>query len=140
VAELEFAILAEYARLEPGSGLLTLVGGGFDRVTAQTLPVRLQAAYAVRVSLGEKDEPGADLVVIVESPREESVLQVVGRFDKPDNPVVVGGKVGVTTVAPLVMSLQVAGTYKVRLLINGTEEHGHAFEVVSAPPPADAAV
>jgi hypothetical protein len=140
VAELDFAILAEYARLEPGSGLLTLVGGGFDRVTAQTLPVVLQAAYAVRVSLGEPDELGADLVVIVESPREEPVLRVVGRFDKPDDPVVVDGKIGVTTVAPLVMPLQVAGTYRVRLLIDGTEERRHAFEVVSATPPADAAV
>jgi hypothetical protein len=140
VAELEFAILAEYARLEPGSGLLTLVGGGFDRVTTQTLPVGLQAAYAVRVSLGEKDEPGADVVVIVESPREEPVLRVVRRLDKPDNSVVVGGKVGVTTVAPLVLSLQVAGAYKVRLLINGTEEHEQAFEVVAATPPADPAV
>ena len=140
MAELEFAILAEYARLEPGSGLLTLAGGGFDRVTAPTLPVVLQVAYAVRVSLGAQDELGADLVVVVESPHEEPILRVVGHFDKPDNPVIVDGKIGVTTVAPLVMLLQAAGTYRVRLLVDGTEERARAFEVVSLTPPADAAV
>jgi transposase len=55
VATLDYALLAEYARIDP-AGLVTIVGGSFDRVQATSISGAQQTYVVMRVLLDESEE------------------------------------------------------------------------------------
>lgn len=56
MASLEFALLAEFARVD-SVGLLTVVGGGFIRVQPPQLPSQIPLHVAFGVSKREEENP-----------------------------------------------------------------------------------
>lgn len=55
LARLQYALLAEYARVD-AAGLLTVVGAGFDHVGVQSLPAYQSMGLALRLLLPEGQE------------------------------------------------------------------------------------
>lgn len=58
MATLDYALLAEYARIDP-AGLVTIVGGSFDRVQASSSRGSQQTYVVMRVLLDESEEEAA---------------------------------------------------------------------------------
>ena len=54
MATLDYALLAEYARIDP-AGLVTIVGGSFDRVQATSTSGAHQMYVVMRVLLDESE-------------------------------------------------------------------------------------
>jgi hypothetical protein len=76
VATLDYALLAEYARIDP-AGLVTIVGGSFDRVQATSTGGAQQTYVVMRVLLDESEET-TSFEVSVEPPNKAYAPQLAG--------------------------------------------------------------
>ena len=77
MATLAYALLAEYARIDP-AGLVTIVGGSFDRIQAANTSGAQQTYVVMRVLLDESEE-AASFEVSIEPPGKPYTLQVPAR-------------------------------------------------------------
>lgn len=94
MATLDYALLAEYARIDP-AGLVTIVGGSFDRVQVSSTNGLQQTYVVMRVLLDESEE-AASFEVSIEPPTKAYVLKVAGTAARNPGAVPVDGRVGVT--------------------------------------------
>lgn len=93
MATLDYALLAEYARIDP-AGLVTIVGGSFDRVQMSGTSEWQQTYVVMRVLLGESEED-APFEISIDPPNESYSLKFAGTTSR--NPVAapVDGQFGV---------------------------------------------
>ncbi|HVE96625.1 MAG TPA: hypothetical protein VNA67_06535 [Pseudonocardiaceae bacterium] len=117
MATLDYALLAEYARIDP-AGLVTIVGGSFDRVqTASTSGV--QQTYVVMRVFLEESEEAASFEVSVEPPNMAYAMQLAGTAVRNPAAVPVDGRVGVTLTIGLMVPIVAAGRYVARVSLEG---------------------
>ncbi len=117
VATLDYALLAEYARIDP-AGLVTIVGGSFDRVQTTSTSGVQQTYVVMRVLLDESEE-AASFEVSVEPPNMAYAMQLAGTAVRNPAAVPVDGRIGVTLTIGLMVPIVVAGRYVVRVSLEG---------------------
>jgi hypothetical protein len=117
VATLDYALLAEYARIDP-AGLVTIVGGSFDRVQATSTSGAQQTYVVMRVLLDESEE-AVSFEVSVEPPSKAYALQLAGTAERNPAAVPVDGRVGVTLVIGFMVPIVAAGRYVARVSLDG---------------------
>jgi hypothetical protein len=117
MATLDYALLAEYARIDP-AGLVTIVGGSFDRVQATSTSGAHQTYVVMRVLLDES-EGAASFEVSVEPPNRAYALQLTGTAARNPAAVPVDGRVGVTLTIGFMVPIVVAGRYVARVSVEG---------------------
>ena len=83
MSEMEYLLLAEYARLD--AGLLTLAGGNFDNVVVPTIPGRLPVAIAGGVILDDNGAE-ADIQLTIEGPPGTFRIVTDQQFDLNKTP------------------------------------------------------
>ena len=127
MAEFDLLILAEYARVD-ASGLLTVVGGGFDRVQVPSLPAQQPASVAVRVLLDET-ERSVPLQVTARAPDSRYVINLLGSGERPEGARPHEGKVGVTLVVSTMLPLSVTGVYEILVRLADLPERRLSFVV-----------
>lgn len=119
MAQLDFAMLAEFARLDP-SGLLTVVGGGFDRVQVSAPGLVNQMFLVMRFKL-EDDERSASYEVKVIPPGDAPPFRMTltGTAETPADAQFIPGNLAATSVIGLGIPLETSGTFRVQVLMNG---------------------
>lgn len=117
MATLDYALLAEYARIDP-AGLVTIVGGSFDRVQATRTSGAQQTYVVMRVLLDESEE-AASFEVSIEPPGKNYTLQVAGTAARNPAAVPVDGRVSVTLAIGLMVPIVAAGRYVARVSLEG---------------------
>ncbi|MGI9002155.1 MAG: DUF6941 family protein [Pseudonocardia sp.] len=132
MASLDYALLAEYARVD-ASGLLTVVGGSFDRVTASGPNAGQQLYVALRVLL-DHDEDRVPLEVRVSSPGGEYELGMSAVAEPNRSAEPVDGRFNIMMALGVVAPLPVAGRYAVRVSLDGKLERELPFVVELSEP------
>jgi hypothetical protein len=117
VATLDYALLADYARID-SAGLVTIVGGSFDRVQATSTGGAQQTYVVMRVLLDEAEET-ASFEVSVEPPTKTYALQLAGTAARNPAAMPVDGRVGVTLTIGLMVPIVAAGRYVARVSLEG---------------------
>lgn len=126
MAQLEYALLAEYARLD-AAGLLTVVGGHFDRVQTPT-PGRVYSfAVTFRVRL-EDAERSVPFEIKVSPPSDQGGALALSGTAQVSPTAEVGGHYS-QTVVNLGMPILVAGRYTVRVYVADELAKELPFEV-----------
>jgi hypothetical protein len=129
MAELDYAFLAEYAKVEAGK--LTVVGASFHDIRPPSLPVHHLLFVAGRVRAPEDTEtigiririnpPGSDVNVVVD-----------GTVTVGDDPATrYDGKVGVLFTAGVPVPLAAEGLCEIFVDIDEVEQRRLAFEVIA---------
>lgn len=125
MAELDYAFLAEYAKVEGGT--LSALGASYTQIAVARLPSQhlLYVAGRVRAPLGENP----DLSLTIKSPQGRFELSI--SFGAPDLSDVrpYDGKVGVLFAANVPIPLIDTGLYQVLLHLDGQQVRRLAFEV-----------
>lgn len=117
MASLDYALLAEYARVDQ-AGLVTIVGGGFDRIRAPVTGGIQQVFVAMRIVLDEQ-EPDVPFEVKIQSPGDQFEIGVAGATSRAPSVLPSDGKVHFMTAIGLVVPIQVAGRYVVQIMLAG---------------------
>lgn len=132
VATLDYALLAEYARVDP-SGLLTVVGASFDRVQAQNEKAAHQVFVALRVLLDEA-ESSVDFEITVRPPSEVFSLALSGHSERNPDAIPVDGKVAVVVTAGMLVPLPEPGRYVVSVTLSDGQHRELPFIVEHVTP------
>ena len=132
MASLDFVLLAEYARVDQ-AGLITIVGGGFDRVRVPTQGGMQQVFVTMRIVLDE-GEPDVPFEVKAQSPDNQYEIGVAGTTShapgvQPDD-----GKVNFIAAIGLAVPIQMAGRHLVQILLAGEVVRYLPFVVEIAQP------
>ena len=128
MAELDYAVLADFARVD-GDGTLTVVGGHRTSVVVPDLPAQQVLAVAGRLWMGRR-EPPAQLVLGALTPEGE--VPVVATWTLEPGPEQVEGSgrhsasFAVTVVAPVAST----GGYALVLTVNGEVARQLPFTVL----------
>jgi len=122
MATLDYALLAEYARIDP-AGMVTIVGGSFDRVQASSTSGVQQTYVVIRVLL-DKSEEAVAFEVSVGPPNKTYARQLAGTAKRNPAAVPVDGRVGVTLAIGLMVPIVAAGRYVVRVSLEGQPVQG----------------
>jgi hypothetical protein len=130
MAEFDCLLLAEYARVDPG-GLLTVIGGGFDRIVTSSLPAQQPASLAARVSVDEADR-SLPLRLTVRAPDSRYVMNLVGSAEQPQYARPHEGKVGVALVVSMMLPLPVAGVYEIFVQLADLPERRLSFVALAS--------
>jgi hypothetical protein len=117
VASLDYALLAEYAKIDP-AGLTTIVGGGFDRVHGVGPGGVQQVFLAMRIVLDEH-ETDVPFEIKVQSPGHEYEVGVTGATSRAPDTQPFEGKVNFNAVFGLAVPIRMAGRYMTQILLAG---------------------
>jgi hypothetical protein len=117
MASLDFVLLAEYARVDQ-AGLITIVGGGFDRVRVPAQGGMQQVFVAMRIVLDE-GEPDVPFEVKVQSPDNQYEIGVAGTTSRAPGVQPADGKVNFIAAIGLAVPIQMAGRHLVQILLAG---------------------
>lgn len=131
MATLDYAFLADFAKVEP-NGTLTSVGASFTYVKAQQLPARHQLAVAgrVRAHIDESDIP---LRIRATGPDETFTMGTDGLLTSGPNLMPYGsGWVGHLFALNIELPLPALGLYTVTVQVGDGEPRRLAFDVVTA--------
>jgi hypothetical protein len=135
VAELDFAMLAEFARVDP-SGLLTIVNGAFDQIEMPGPGLVQRMALAFRIEL-EPNETSASFEVKITQPDEGAALLGLSGTSVPNTegktPV---GKLGVITAVDMGFPVMKPGRYVIQVFVEGELAKQLPFDVRFQTPPA----
>ncbi|WP_169514641.1 DUF6941 family protein [Actinokineospora enzanensis] len=128
MAGLDFAMLAEFARVDSG-GLLTVVGGGFDRMEVRSSGLVQQVHLVMRFNLGD-GETSVGFGVRVLTPGDPVFQVEVSGLAVTDNreadaPVARHA----VTVIPLGFPVAVSGSYALEIQVDGQVVGSLPFEV-----------
>lgn len=134
MAELDYAFVAEYAKVEQG-GSLTSVGASYTHLTVPSLPVQHLLCVAGRIRAGVDELP--EIGVEIQSPGGNFKLGInmvttdVSGYRPYD------GKIGLLFAANTFIPILVAGLYEVHIAVDGSLARRLAFDVeVSKPNPS----
>lgn len=131
MAELDYAFLADFAKVEP-NGTLTAVGASWTHLVSPELPAAHRMAVAGRIR-AEIDEGAVGLRIDVHGPDGVFKLAagselVPGVASRPYG----AGLVGLLFALDLQIPLPIAGMYTIYIEINGEQARRLAFEVTKA--------
>lgn len=130
MAELDYAYLAEFARVEANS--VTAVGASFTQVVVPAIPWQGRVTLVARIRMGQHD--GAVPVGVQVAPPDGSFdLQFSADVAPGAEVRPYGGKVGLLFSLELPVPFPAAGLYVVRLSIAGEHVRRLAFDVSSRP-------
>jgi Family of unknown function (DUF6941) len=132
MASLDFVLLAEYARVDQ-AGLITIVGGGFDRVRVPAQGGMQQVFVAMRIVLDER-EPDVPFEVKAQSPDNHYQIGVAGTTRRVPDVQPSDGKINFIAAIGLVVPIQMAGRYLVQIVLAGEVVRSLPFAVEFAPP------
>lgn len=132
MADLDFALLAEFARVDP-AGLLTLVSGGFDRVQASGPGLVQQVFVAFRTQLDEGERTVGFKVRVVSPGEDQPEVAVSGvtAANPPAEPQ--PQQLGVVSVVGLGIPINAEGRYVVQVSIGGSLARELPFVVNFSP-------
>jgi hypothetical protein len=130
MAALDFAMLAEYARID-SAGLITIVGGGFDRVRVEGDHGVQQMAVAMRILLSA-DEDRLPFEVKVQAPEQEYEIVVGGSTERSANAKPVDGHYSFVAAVGITVPLATAGEYVVEIILAGDTVRRLPFVVTMA--------
>ena len=117
MAALDYAMLAEYARID-AAGLVTVVGGSFDRVQVIGDSGVQQVFVALRVLTAE-EEDRVPFEVKVRAPEQQYEIRVAGATQRAPDASPVGGFYSFTAALGVAAPLPVAGEYVVEVSLAG---------------------
>lgn len=127
VAELDYAFVAEYAKVE--SGKLTAVGASFTDLHVPAVPTARYIAIAGRIRAPEETQE-IDLKITIVPPGDAPRISASGTLGRDDDFAVYDGKVAVVFAVANTIPFKNAGLYEVLITVDGTHERRLAFEVV----------
>lgn len=113
MASLDYVIMSEFARIDP-SGLVTIVGGSFDRVQASERGVGQQLFVTLRALL-EEGETSVSFEVKVRPPTGQFEIGIRGKTARRPDAFLIDGRVGVVATVGLLVPLQTEGRHEVRV-------------------------
>lgn len=125
VAELDYAYIAEFAKVEGGT--LSAIGASYTEVQADSFPTTHIFACAGRVRLAAGEDP-AEIRVRIVAPEKDYELVATGIVD-PESGTEYDSKVAGVFAFTNSIPLRVEGLYEVFVEINGEEVRRLAFEV-----------
>ena len=117
MASLDFALLAEYARVDQ-AGLITIVGGGFDRVRVPDQGGVQQVFVAMRIVL-EEHEADVPFEVKAQSPENRYEIGVAGTTHRARGVQPADGKINFIAAVGLAVPIQMVGRYQVQIVLAG---------------------
>jgi hypothetical protein len=133
--ELDFMIISDYVRAE--SGVLHMIAGGFDTITARAVPAARSIGIGLSLKLLRREMTENHTLRLVFHGTDGARIAEVGadlpaRSEAPNVPP--GRKVGVVAGLNMSLPLPVYGDYSLELLVDGSREKEIPIHVV---PPAD---
>ncbi|ORV89417.1 hypothetical protein AWC08_21895 [Mycobacterium gordonae] len=129
-AELDYAFVAEYAKVE-ASGTLTAIGASYLEVRPPGLPAQHSLAIAGRVRAPE-DTQSIELLIRINPPGPMNI-EINGTLTPGPEPVRYDGKVAVLFTAMSVIPLVAPGLCEIFIDIDGREQRRLAFNIVAPP-------
>ncbi len=132
MATLDYVVMSEFARIDP-SGLVTIVGGSFDRVHAPERGVGQQLFVTLRALL-EEGETSVSFEVKVRPPTDEFEIKITGQTTRRPDAFPIDGRVGVVATVGLVVPLQTEGRYEVQVSLEDGQTRILPFAVEFAQP------
>jgi hypothetical protein len=132
VAEIDYAILAEYGRVDP-AGLVTVVGASFDRLTLGSIPGAVQLSIVVRV-IGERGEGDISIRIDVYGPTDDLLVGARATLSEPAQANLFAGRFAVAGAYSFPIPFQASGGHTVKVWIDEPGSPGRTilFEVVQA--------
>lgn len=127
MAILDYVIMSEFARLDP-SGLVTIVGGSFDRVQATQRGAGQQLFITLRALL-EEAETSVAFEVKVRPPTGQFEIGITGKAARRPEALPIDGRVGVIATVGLVVPLQVEGRHEVQVSLGDGDTRTLPFVV-----------
>lgn len=126
-AELDYAFLAEFAKVDHGT--LTAVGASYTEVRVNELPATHLLCVAGRIRT-HRDDPEPELSVTMTPPNEEYRLAASGVLPRDENAITYADKVGYVFVLTTPLSLDTTGAYIVEIEISGQAVRRLVFTVI----------
>ncbi|MGI5188438.1 DUF6941 family protein [Promicromonospora sp. CA-289599] len=123
--ELDYAFLADYARVEGGK--LTAVGASYTHTKTPGLPAAHLVCVAGRIRVSE-DVHTVDLGARFSAPRDMVVMDISGTLDA-DGGIPYEGRKGVLFAFQMQVGLPVPGLYTVDLSLDGKHVRTLKFDV-----------
>jgi uncharacterized protein DUF6941 len=117
MAALDYAILAEFARVD-SANLLTVVGGSFDKVQTNAPSATQQIYVALRVLLSE-DEDSVAVEVRAVAPSGEPTVAMSNEARRSPEAQPLDGMFNIMLAIGMLAILQSGGRYVVQVLLNG---------------------
>ncbi len=129
--ELDFMIVSDYVRAE--NGVLHMIAGGFDTITARTLPAVRSVGIGLSLKLTQREMAEHHTLRLVfhgaDGARITEVGADLGAHSKaPDAPP--ERKVGVVTALNMSLPLPAYGDYRLELLVDGDSKKEIVIHVV----------
>lgn len=127
--DLDFAFLADYAKVEP-TGTLTAVSASWTHIEAMQLPAMHRMAIAGRIRARMDDPP---IAVRVEIVGPDDAFRIAAGFSltpRPDARPYGDGHIGHLFAVDTSIPLPTEGLYEVLILIDDEPARRLAFEVV----------
>ncbi len=133
MAELDYAYLAEYARVDPG-GSLTSVGGSYTHVGVGAVPAQHLLGVAGRIRT-TTDSPGVTLRIVMRDEAKKMSLSLETQLQPEENArVYAGNKVGILFAINTVMPIVGLGSYEVVVELDDVPVRHLYFTVEHAQP------
>ena len=132
MATLDYVIVSEYARIDP-SGLVTIVGGSFDRVQAPQ-PGASQPLFITLRALLEETETSVSFEVKVRPPTDQYAIGITGQAARRPDARSIDGRVGVVATVGILVPLLVEGRHEVQVSLDDSQTWSLPFVVEFAQP------
>jgi hypothetical protein len=134
--ELDFMIISDYVRAE--NGVLHMIAGGFDTITARAVPAARSIGIGLSLKLPRREVAEHHTLRLVFHGTDGARLAEVGadlpaRSEAPNVPP--GREVGIVTALNMSLPLPAYGDYSLALLVDGNRKKEIPIHVV---PPAGA--
>lgn len=132
MATLDYVVLSEFARVDP-TGLVTIVGGSFDRVRAPERGSQ-QLIFVTLRALLEETESSTGFEVKVRPPEGQFEIGITGQAARRPDALPVDGRVGVVAAVGLIVPLQAEGRHEVQVSLDEGQTRLLPFMVEFAQP------
>lgn len=117
-AQLDFALVAQFAKLEPG-GLLTVVGATVDGIGTEEVPTQAALTVVVRILVGQEERSAAVPVALsFRGPSGDSLITLSTEFTPEPDLRPVAGQVGAILIANAMLPLPEYGSYELQVRLS----------------------
>lgn len=118
MADLDFAILAEYARVDP-SGLLTVIGGTFERLQINGPGLVHQVYLAIRAKLDDSENSVSFQVKVLPPDQTQFQMGITGTANVNPRAQPMSGNKAVLSVVGMGIPINSPGRYTVQVTLEG---------------------
>ncbi|MBZ5735637.1 hypothetical protein K8Z61_14170 [Nocardioides sp. TRM66260-LWL] len=132
MAEIDYAFLADYAKVNP-TGSLTAVGASWHFLQVPALPTKHRLSIAGRVR-GKVGDEAVAIEFRIQGPNDGFTISLGGELMAPPNAGYGDGKVGLLFAVDIDVPLPTTGLYQVTVVLPDADVRRRlAFEVVLPP-------